>query len=212
MEPFIELTAVAAILLEANINTDDILPSVWVLNADTDLGQKLFANRRYDANGHETNFILNRDPFRQARILIAGVNFGCGSSREAAVWALKRFGISCLIAPSFGDIFYENCFMNGILAIQVDAPTAHRIAAALQATTKYVMKVDLRNCILQVGDTPPYRFSVAAERREALLGGLDSYAQMLRWKSDIGTFEARDALERPWVYDCPLHTKAQTRK
>src|SRR6185312_14911643 len=124
MERFVRLTGVAAIIRRPNISTDAIIPSVWAVRSDIDLGAKLFANERYDANCNErSDFVLNRQPYRNAVVLIAGANFGCGSSRETAVWALQRFGIRCIIAPSFGEIFKENMFKNGMLPIELAEET-----------------------------------------------------------------------------------------
>jgi 3-isopropylmalate/(R)-2-methylmalate dehydratase small subunit len=201
MEKFVELHAVAATLPEANINTDVILPAVWVLNPDIDLGQKLFANRRYHPDGREiADFVLNRTPFRAARILVCGANFGCGSSREAAVWALSRFGIRCLIAASFGDIFYENCFQNGVLPVRLEPDRVASLTLALERSSDQRLHVDLRNCSIQVGDNVPQLFSLSDERRGALLEGLDTMTQLVGWRPDVVSFEKADAVARPWIY------------
>jgi 3-isopropylmalate/(R)-2-methylmalate dehydratase small subunit len=201
MEKFVTLEAVAAYLPEANVNTDDILPSIWVLNPNTDLGEKLFANRRYDGNGRENpDFVLNQVPYRQARILISGPNFGCGSSREAAVWALSRFGIRCLIAPSYGDIFYENCLQNGVLPIVLDASRANQLVEALALADRNALTVDLVDCSVKAPHLEPIIFGIDEVRRQALLRGQDAVTQLLSLQPDVDAFENRDLEERPWIY------------
>lgn len=201
MEKFVDLHAVAAILPEPNINTDAILPAVWVLDPDIDLGRKLFASWRYDARGSEVaDFVLNREPFRAARILLCGPNFGCGSSREAAVWALNRFGIRCLLAPSYGDIFYENCFQNGVLAIRLEPERLQTLANALARSHDHRLHVDLRDCSIRIGEEKPEFFHLPEERRRALLAGHDTMTQLAQWRAEVERFEKADSAERPWVY------------
>jgi 3-isopropylmalate/(R)-2-methylmalate dehydratase small subunit len=201
MEQFVTLQAVAAPLIEPNINTDDILPSVWVLNANTNLGEKLFANRRYEADGRETqNFVLNQEPFRRAQILLSGPNFGCGSSREAAVWALRQFGIRCIVAPSFGDIFYENCFQNGVLPILLPAELIGEIVGSLSQSQDKTLRVDLQTCRLGADDLGEIQFEVTPQRRSALLLGQDSMSQLLSWTSEVEAYEKDDRAARPWIY------------
>ena len=201
MEKFATLDAVAASLLEENVNTDDILPSVWVLNPSTDLGAKLFANRRYDGDGLENpEFVLNQPAFRQAGILISGANFGCGSSREAAVWALVRFGIRCLIAPSYGNIFYENCLQNGVLPVVLDTSRVNQLVAALASAEHKTLTVDLTQCSVQAPGLEPIPFAITEERREALLRGEDAVTQLLGLQSEVDAFESRDLEDRPWIY------------
>jgi 3-isopropylmalate/(R)-2-methylmalate dehydratase small subunit len=202
MDKFTVLDGVAAPLMLANINTDAILPSVWVLNPDTDLGEKLFANWRYDATGAEIpEFVLNQPPYRQSRILIAGPNFGCGSSREAAVWALYRYGIRCVIAPSFGDIFQENCFQNGLLPVKLPADQVEVMAAALAKATDPRAIINLARGIIEWPGLNDIPFELSAVRRDALLQGLDNMTLMMRWLPDVEQYERRDAVTRPWVYD-----------
>jgi 3-isopropylmalate/(R)-2-methylmalate dehydratase small subunit len=201
MQKFTTLDAVAAVLLEPNINTDIILPAVWVLNAQTDLGQKLFANRRYGADGAEsTDFVLNREPFRSSRILLAGANFGCGSSREAAVWALCRFGIRCVIAPSFGDIFYENCFQNGLLPIRLGAERVQSLAFEVASCDSHRLTIDLQELSICVPGKQRESFALSEDRRKALLEGRDAMTQTLEWLPDVAAHERADAARRPWIY------------
>jgi 3-isopropylmalate/(R)-2-methylmalate dehydratase small subunit len=201
MEQFVTLQAVAAPLIEPNVNTDDILPSVWVLNANTNLGEKLFANRRYGADGRETqNFVLNQEPFRRAQILLSGPNFGCGSSREAAVWALRQFGIRCIVAPSFGDIFYENCFQNGVLPILLPAERIGEIVGSLNQSQDKTLRVDLQTCRLGADGLSDIQFEVTPQRRSALLLGQDAMSQLLGWTSEVEAYEKDDCAARPWIY------------
>jgi len=201
VEKFIMLEGVAAYLPEGNVNTDDILPSIWVLNADTNLADKLFANRRYSGGGKENpDFLLNQPPYRDAKILISGPNFGCGSSREAAVWALSRFGIRCIIASSYGDIFYENCFQNGVLPIVLDAMQIQRLAGALAIDGCKTLTIDLGNCSIRAPNLDLIYFEIAEQRRTSLLLGQDAMTQLLSLQPDVEAFERRDHDERPWIY------------
>jgi 3-isopropylmalate/(R)-2-methylmalate dehydratase small subunit len=172
-----------------------------VLNPETNLGDKLFANWRYDASGNDQpEFVLNQPRYQSATILIAGANFGCGSSREAAVWALQKFGIRCLIAPSYGDIFYENCFQNGLLPIQLVPAAINKLVDSLAQSPKSSLEIDLRNCSIRGAGIDLCGFSLSADRKETLLLGVDTTALMRSWVDDICAFELRDAVERPWIY------------
>jgi 3-isopropylmalate/(R)-2-methylmalate dehydratase small subunit len=132
-QPVREIEGVMAVMPMADINTDAIIPSVWLRTATADMGKGLFGGLRYDGQGRERpEFVLNREPYRHARILLADENFGCGSSREAAVWALAQFGIGCVLAPSFADIFYENSFRNGLVAAIIDGQTYKALLATAQ--------------------------------------------------------------------------------
>jgi 3-isopropylmalate/(R)-2-methylmalate dehydratase small subunit len=144
-QPFRNFTGIAAAMPAANINTDAIIPASWLRTAHADLCKGLFGHLRYDDTGHERpGFILNRQPFRSATILFAGENFGCGSSREAAAWALQRFGIKCILAPSFADIFYENAFRNRLLAGIVDrAALAVLVELAAPGQSEPFFEIDL---------------------------------------------------------------------
>jgi 3-isopropylmalate/(R)-2-methylmalate dehydratase small subunit len=201
MEKFVQLKGIAAPLLVPNVDTDAIIPSIWVLDPATNLGDKLFANWRYDTTGNEEpGFVLNQPRYKNAQILIAGPNFGCGSSREAAVWALKRFGIRCIIAPSYGDIFYENCLQNGLLPIHLAPVIIDNLVRTLGEAPESFLEIDLKSSTIQAVGHEPYYFSVPAERREALLLGLDTNTLMLSWVDDVRAFEERDSIERPWIY------------
>jgi len=200
--PFQAFRGIAAPLPLANVNTDAIIPSVFLRSATTDLAHGLFGRWRFDDEGKERpDFVLNRPPFRRAEILFAGENFGCGSSREAAVWALQRFGIRCVAAPSFADIFYENAFRNGLLAAIVAPQDLAAMAAALEAEPQdALVEVDLERQTLTRGNALRAAFSVPAFRREALLRGDDDIAMTLRHGESIAGHVAAERTRRPWLY------------
>jgi 3-isopropylmalate/(R)-2-methylmalate dehydratase small subunit len=202
MEKFEKLTGIAASLPYENINTDAVIPVRWIVNYGWDLGEGLFGGWRYDAAGKEKpDFILNQPPFRQARILLAGRNFGCGSSREEAVWALVGFGIRCVIAPSFGDIFFENSFKNSLLPIRMSAADMAAISSDKTFAANAVLSVDLRTCRVTVpGGTADIAFAVEESRRKALLMGLDHIDLTLLDAGEIAAFQARDRSRRSWIY------------
>ena len=201
MEVFTTVTGIAAPLMLPNINTDAMSPMIAGRSLAADLGKLLFANWRYAPDGGElADFILNKPPFRDSKILIAGPNFGCGSSRERAVWALMRFGIRCVIAPSFADIFYDNAFQNGLLPLILPAEECASLAEALAGAREPVVTVDLVQCRIAGPNGRSLTFDVPAERRTALLEGLDEIALMLRMEADIAAFEAEDRRRRPWIY------------
>jgi 3-isopropylmalate/(R)-2-methylmalate dehydratase small subunit len=209
MEKFETLTGIAASLLQENINTDAIIPVPWIVNYGRDLGQGLFGGWRYDLAGKENpDFVLNRAPFRQAKILLAGRNFGCGSSREEAVWALLGFGIRCVIAPSFGDIFFENSFKNSLLPVAMDATDIAALAQDPKFAAEPILSVDLRQRRVGIpGGSTSVEFSIAEGRRQALLSGLDHIGSTLVYSADIAAFQAKDRPRRPWIYR-PSATKA----
>lgn len=202
-EPFKNFSGIAAPLPLKNINTDAIIPAPYLRTADADLAYGLFALWRYDDQGREiADFILNRPGFRNTTILFGGENFGCGSSREAAAWALKRFGIRAVFAPSFADIFYENAFRNGLLAGIITHETlAHALALISDNPAKASFAIDLSNTTLTGHDGQNLPFTVPNFRREALLRGDDDIATTLRCTNDIDAFMAHDRLNRPWIYE-----------
>jgi len=201
MQVFTTVTGIAAPLLLPNINTDAMSPMIAGRSLSADLGKLLFANWRYAPDGTELpDFILNKPPFRDSKILIAGPNFGCGSSRERAVWALMRFGIRCVIAPSFADIFYDNAFQNGLLPLILSAVECVSLAEAVAQAPEPVVTIDLVQCRLEGPDGRVIAFNVSAERRAALLEGLDEIEVMLRMEGDIAAYEAEDRRRRPWIY------------
>jgi 3-isopropylmalate/(R)-2-methylmalate dehydratase small subunit len=201
MEKFTILDGIAAPLLQSNIDTGVIIALRFLRSSSTDLGAGLFADWRYTANGAEIpEFVLNRPRYRQSRILIAGANFGCGSSREAAVWALSRFGIRCVIAPSFGDIFFDNACENGLLPIVLPDAQVANLAARIEAAEQPRLIVDLERCRITMPDGEPIAFDVPQERRTALLEGLDETSLILRHEDEIDAFQAQAAAARPWLY------------
>jgi 3-isopropylmalate/(R)-2-methylmalate dehydratase small subunit len=206
MEKFTVVTGVAAPMLMTNINTDLIAPSLMPGRtpeeaAKLTLRDKIFGNLRFTPDGQERpDFVLNQPRYRDARIILAGPNFGCGSSRETAVWSLMEVGIRCVIAPSFGDIFHDNAFQNGLLPLQLDIDTIERIAGALNRSNAAEMTIDLTRHELLVPGLSPIRFELPQHRREPLMEGLDQLSFILRSKDAIDVFERDDTAARPWAY------------
>jgi 3-isopropylmalate/(R)-2-methylmalate dehydratase small subunit len=206
MTPFTVLEAVAAPLLRANVDTDLIIRIERCTQvAREDMGRWAFEMIRFDEYGAERGeFILNQPAFKGARILVCGANFGCGSSREMAVWALAGLGIRCVIAPSFGDIFFSNCFQNGLLPIVLPQHEVERLQSGLleaaSASGPVSMSVDLEQC--ELSDTRGTRlsFDVDPLKRNALLRGLDEIGQTLMRLVEIQQFQDRDRQLRPWIY------------
>lgn len=204
MEKVTRVAGVAAPMMVDNIDTDAIIPVPWMTKADVDFGQALFANWRYEDEAgavDRPDFILNRERFRGARILVAGTNFGCGSSREHAVWALLGFGIRSVIAPSFSDIFYENSCKNGLLAVSLRAGAVAEIGSMLErGDAGLEMTVDLEACTVNGPDAQMRPFEIDPARRAALLEGLDEIGMTLKDADAIAAFQARDRDSRPWIY------------
>ena len=205
MEKFIKLTAIAAPLLRINVDTDAIIPSREMKRVSKQgLGDGLFAGWRYTTPGgreENTDFVLNQDPYRQAQILLSGMNFGCGSSREHAVWALFEWGIRCIIAPSFGAIFYGNCVLNGILPVILDNVVIEDLARQVEANpAKNKITIDLEKCVISAPDSSRFEFEIAPADREMLMEGLDAIATTMKRDDEILAFQARDRLKRPWIY------------
>lgn len=200
--PFRSFRGVAAPLPVANVNTDAIIPSDFLRSENADLALGLFSRWRFRADGSERpEFVLNKPAFRRAEILVAGENFGCGSSREAAAWALLRFGIRVVVAPSFADIFYENAFRNGLLAAIVDPHDLAMLVAALEAHPEdAAVEVDLANRTLVRGNAARASFQVPEFRRQALLNGEDEIAFTLREGETIARHVAADRARRPWLH------------
>ncbi len=205
MEPFRTLTGIAAPLPIANVDTDMLLSAKFLKTVSrAGLGKGLLHALRTDAGGRERpDFILNRDPWRQARILIALDNFGCGSSREHAPWALLDFGIRAIIAPGFADIFQGNCFKNGILPITLPRATIDLLMAEAGDPATATMTIDLdAQTITHAGGV--LDFALAAEPRARLLGGIDDIAHALTFHAAIAAQEARTRDEAPWLADAHL--------
>lgn len=201
MEKFTVLRGKAVPMMRANINTDDIIAAQAMLGKVERIGDRLFTGGRFDADGNERpDFILNQDRYRGSRILVAGANFGCGSSREAAVWALTGYGIRCVIASSFGEIFHDNSYQNGLLPIVLDDATVARIAAAIEGADEPVVTVDLQRGEIRLPENGLVRFSIPEERRAALLAGMDELDLLLTRVAAVESFQQRDKSARPWVW------------
>jgi len=202
MQAFTTLTGIAAPLPQANVDTDKIIPARFLKTiARTGLGVSLFANLRYREDGTENpDFVLNRDPYRGAEILVAHENFGCGSSREHAPWALLDFGIRCVIAPSFGDIFHSNSLKNGILPIRLPREVCDRLMedARLGANARLTVDLARQVVIRPTGEEIP--FEVDALRKHLLLNGLDDIGQTMQHAPAIDGFEAKQKAAQPWLY------------
>lgn len=200
--PFVRFRGIAAPLPLSNVNTDAIIPSSYLRSETSDLARGLFGRLRFDEAGNErSEFVLNHETYRNAEILLAGANFGCGSSREAAVWALCRFGMRCVAAPSFADIFYENAFRNGLLAAIVDQADFDALVARIEAGLGGAeVEVDLENQTITHGSDFKLRFGVPAFRREALLAGDDEISATLRHDDDIARYVASSRAGQPWLW------------
>jgi 3-isopropylmalate/(R)-2-methylmalate dehydratase small subunit len=191
MRTFTTLTAIAAPLPLANVDTDRILAGQFLKTVTREgLGPKLFSTMRYDDARERPDFVLNQEPWRRAGILVTLGNFGCGSSREHAVWALADFGIRCLIAPSFADIFYNNCQKNGILPITLNREQVDRLMGDAGDPTRATLHIDLPQQSIQCADGTVIGFDIAQERKETLLQGLDEIASTLGFLPEIERWES----------------------
>ena len=203
-KPFTELTAIAAPIMRSNIDTDVIIRIERLVGNSVrgTLGKWAFGSLRYRPDGSENpEFILNREPYRKAEVLVTGPNFGCGSSREGAVWSLQELGIRALVGSSFGDIFFANCFQNGILPIVVDKAIVDGLAAEIEATQGAGrIGIDLREQKITSPSGKQHRFEMDPRRRAGLLEGLDEVALTLRRDDEIRAFQAADRGERPWIH------------
>jgi 3-isopropylmalate/(R)-2-methylmalate dehydratase small subunit len=202
MEKFTLLTATAAPLNVANVDTDKIIPARFLKTIKrTGLGKSLFADMRYEADGREkADFVLNQPKYRDAEILVAGDNFGCGSSREHAPWALLDFGIRCVIAPSFADIFFNNCFKNGILPIALPEDVVARLMDDAALGTNARLTVDLVNQIVQRPNGEKIAFEVDPFRKHCLLNGLDDIGLTLAHTAAIDAYEAKLPSWQPKIH------------
>lgn len=202
MEALTRVEGIAAPLLRPNIDTDIIIPSREIRAPGREgYGEKLFAPWRYLGLDRQENpdFVLNREPFRKACILIAGDNFGCGSSREMAVWALRQFGIRCIIAPSFGAIFRINCIRNSVLPVELGAPVIQALGAAAEGGNLR-LTVDLQTCELSGPEGLCHAFTIDPQERELLLSGLDQIDLTWQLRAAMEAFEASDRQRRPWIW------------
>ena len=201
MDKFTTLTGVAAPLPIVNVDTDMIIPKDYLKTIKrTGLGKGLFAEMRYGEDGAENpDFVLNRPAYRNAQILVAGDNFGCGSSREHAPWALLDFGIRCVISTSFADIFYNNCFKNGILPIKVSPEDLEKLLDDAERGANAVLTVDLEAMEIRGPDGGVISFDLDAFRRHCLLNGLDDIGLTMEKAPSIDRFEKANAENRPWA-------------
>ena len=199
MEPFEVLKGIAAPLPMINVDTDMIIPKQFLKTIKrSGLGKNLFHELRFDMQGNIKNdFVLNWDPYKQASILITGDNFGCGSSREHAPWSLLDFGFKCIIAPSFADIFYNNCFKNGILPIRLDQEKIDVLMT--QANNKMQLTINLDEQKIISEDKSSIKFEIDLFRKKCLLEGLDDIALTLQKKEKISQFEENIKTTHPWI-------------
>ena len=200
MEKFTTLEGVAAPLKMVNVDTDMIIPKQYLKTIKrTGLGKGLFSDRRYNDDGSENpDFILNQPAYRNAKVLVAGDNFGCGSSREHAPWALLDFGIRCVISPSFGAIFYNNCFKNGILPIRVAQEDLDKLFDDANRGANATLTVDLPNQEIRGPDGGTVKFEIEAFRKHCLVNGLDDVDLTMEKKSSIDAYETK-LKERAWA-------------
>jgi len=201
MEKFTSLTGVAAPLPLINVDTDMIIPKQFLKTIKrTGLGANLFDEMRFTQDGAEIpGFVLNKPAYRQAKILVAGDNFGCGSSREHAPWALLDFGIRCVVAPSFADIFYNNCFKNGILPIVLPQEEVDKLMDDAERGANAILTVDLESQTITGPDGGSISFEVDPFRKHCLLNGLDDIGLTMQNAGAIDAFEAKQAASQPWT-------------
>jgi 3-isopropylmalate dehydratase/3-isopropylmalate/(R)-2-methylmalate dehydratase small subunit len=202
MQPFTRLDAPVAPLPLANIDTDQIIPKQFLKTVEREgLAKGLFYEYRFDEQGREKpDFVLNRPEYKGAGVLVAGDNFGCGSSREHAPWALMDFGIRCVVSTSFADIFYNNCFQNGLLPVVL---TADEVQALMEEAKggNHLVTVDLEQQTVVSPSGRTFRFDIDAQRKEKMLKGLDAIGETLQAANAIDIFEMKRALAQPWLED-----------
>jgi 3-isopropylmalate/(R)-2-methylmalate dehydratase small subunit len=201
MEKFTELEGVAAPLRMINVDTDMIIPARFLKTIKrTGLGRHLFAGMRYKPDGSENpDFVLNKPAYRNAKILVVGDNFGCGSSREHAPWALMDFGIRCVISTQFGDIFYNNCFKNGLLPIKVSPEDLEKLYDDAERGANATLSINLEKQEIRGPDGGVIKFEIDPHRKHCLLNGLDDIGLTMEKKHKIDEYEAKAKAARPWV-------------
>ncbi len=201
MDKFTKLTGVAAPMDMINIDTDMVIPKQYLTTIErAGLGKGLFFEMRYDAGGNENpDFVLNKPQYRDAKILVAGENFGCGSSREHAPWALLDFGITCVIAPSFADIFYNNCFKNGILPIKLPREDVDKLLDDAGRGANATITIDLEKQVITGPDGGSISFDIEPFRKHCLIEGLDDVGLTLRKTDKIDDFEESRKVSQPWL-------------
>ncbi len=201
MEKFEKLSGVAAPMPLVNIDTDMIIPKVFLKTIKrSGLGVNLFDEMRYDREGNEKpDFVLNKPQYRNAKILVAGDNFGCGSSREHAPWAIADFGIKCVISTSFADIFYNNCFKNGILPLVLPEDAVDTLMKDAEKGANSIIEVDLENQTIVSSDGEIFRFEVDPFKKHCLLNGLDDIGLTMEKEDHIAAYESKASLQFPWT-------------
>ena len=201
MDKFTSLTGVAAPLPIINVDTDKIIPKQHLKTVErTGLGKALFEELRYNDDGSERpEFVLNQPAYRQTKILIAGENFGCGSSREHAPWALMDFGVTCVIAPSFADIFYNNSFKNGMLLIKLPPAIVNELMDDAKKGANARMTVDLASQTITRPDGGTVKFDIDPFLKDCLLNGLDDVGLTLKKETKITSYEAKRRISQPWL-------------
>ena len=205
MEKFTNIKGVAATLIFDNIDTDAILPSRFLtkttLTGKSGFGKFLFSDWKMKDGDNKDNFFLNLPKYKNSKILIARENFGCGSSREHAVWALMGFGIRSVIASSFGEIFFNNCFKNGLLPITLEKEQIHSLSNIInKKTSNSIIEIDLPSNSIKLESTILYKFCIDKKRKNILLNGLDEISMTLESKERITSWQENDKKKRPWVY------------
>ncbi len=205
MEPFKQHTGIAVPLIQLNIDTDAIIPSREIKSVSKKgLEDGLFAEWRYlslKTRKENPAFILNQEPYRRASFILTGENFGCGSSREHAAWALYQWGIRVIVAPSFGSIFYNNCIQNGILPVLLETEKIRKLQTFVELNPAVnQLTVDLRDTTIIAGSTIRYSFEIEPSNQQNLLQGLDAIGSTLKMMASIEAFEENDHQTRPWVY------------
>ena len=202
MQAFTTLTGIAAPLPKANVDTDQIIPARFLKSIErTGFGKNLFANFRYNPDGTENpDFVLNQEPYRRAEVLIAFENFGCGSSREHAPWALLDFGIRCVIAPDFADIFHNNSFKNGVLPVKLPREVCEQLIEDARMGGNARLTVDLEREVVVRPNGEEIHFDIDPFRKHSLLNGLDDIGQTLQHGAAIDGFEAKQKAAQPWLY------------
>lgn len=203
MEPFTTMTAVAVPMNRVNVDTDQIIPKQFLKSIEkSGFGKNLFNDWRYldgDPSRPDPDFILNKPEYRGAGILVAGDNFGCGSSREHAPWSLTDYGIRCIISSSFADIFYNNSTKNGLLPAIVTPADLEKLMAELEANPGMEVRVDLREQAISTSSGLAFTFEIGEDARHSLLEGLDDIQRTLQHEAEIDAFEARRKQETPWL-------------
>ena len=203
MEKFTNLKSIPSYLSLQNIDTDMIIPKQFLKTIKrTGLGKSLFYEMRYDENGKViTDFILNKEPYNKSRILLAGKNFGCGSSREHAVWAIQNYGIDVVIAESFADIFSRNSFKNGLLLITLESQTINEIIDSSLSSNSYILDVNLTEDKILLPNDKTITFSISRSYKDRIINELDDIELTLRNKDQIKNYENQMKLSKPWLFN-----------